>query len=106
MKFCNQCNTQFLSKICPKCNSKDFCTNPTGLIKEKDTIVIKKHHLNIAGVIFLGIIASIMIYREYKDYREEQEIKKAINMTNEAIKPYLKMYEKSMKDIQKIYGNK
>lgn len=69
---------------------------------DDDVIKIKKSTpiLIIAGALI--VIASVMIYKEYKEYRQEQEAIKMLNALGKELEPYNESMKKNIKNIDKM----
>lgn len=76
--------------------------NNMKITNNDDFIKIKKINIQmiIAGAVVT--IALVLIYKEYKEYRQEQEAIKMLNALGKELEPYNESMKKSLKTIDKM----
>ena len=116
MAKCEICGKDYYTRECLKCRDKIKVYPPKQNIyqsKQKfnstntnneDTEVIKIKKSNIQFVIAgaLVMIALVLIYKEYKEYRQEQVAIEMMNRLGQELKPYNDSMKKSLRNLDKL----
>lgn len=118
---CEKCGKEYWTRECLNCkeNYTEDDLQKMGITNNNNFIKIKKSSIQIIIATALVTIALILIYKEYKEYRQEQAAVKMMNAlgisgknTNEIIENSTKMlneanreFEKQMKKIKEAQKN-
>lgn len=118
---CEKCGKEYWTRECLNCkeNYTEDDLQKMGITSNNNFIKIKKSSIQIIIATALVTIALILIYKEYKEYRQEQAAVKMMNAlgisgknTNEIIENSTKMlneanreFEKQMKKIKEAQKN-
>lgn len=116
MAKCEICGKEYYTRKCLQCkdkihihlpqqktySSKQKIHNTKKVNEDTEVIKIKKSDIQyvIAGA--LVIIALVLVYKEYKEYRQEQAAIEMINKLGQELKPYNDSMKKSLRNLDKL----
>lgn len=107
---CEKCGKEYWTRECLNCkeNYTEDDLQKMGITSNNNFIKIKKSSIQIIIATALVTIALILIYKEYKEYRQEQAAVKMMNAlgisgknTNEIIENSTKMLNEANRELEK-----